>query len=77
MSAPGAAPDLAGGAGGLPWRPLLACSAGATALGLTMALAGALIGLPGTTPGVSWPRFWATAFFIVLLWPAGLATGAR
>jgi hypothetical protein len=57
-------------------RPLgrvVAISAGATALGLVVALAGTA----GAVPAAAWPRFWATSFFILLLWPIGLGLLGR
>lgn len=49
-------------------------SAGATVLGLAVAAAGLALAPPGIAP---WPRFWATLFFVLLLWPAGLWLLAR
>ena len=51
----------------------IAVSAGATALGLGLALAGT----SGAVPEGAWPRFWASAFFVLLLWPVGLALTGR
>jgi hypothetical protein len=51
-------------------RAIAAISAIAAALGLLIAVAGTRSTAPEVSP---WPRFWATAYFIVLLWPAGLA----
>jgi hypothetical protein len=57
-----------------PWRPVLAVSAAATVL----ALAAALAGTRAVEPAVpAWPRFWATAYFVVLLWPVGLGLAGR
>jgi hypothetical protein len=44
-------------------------SALATGLGLAVAIAGTRTAVPEA----AWPRFWATAFFVVLLWPVSLA----
>lgn len=49
--------------------PVLGVSGGATLLGLLVALGGVWVADPEVPP---WPRFWATAFFTVLLWPVGL-----
>ena len=56
------------------WRATLAVSAAATGLGLVIALAGARATEPGVSP---WPRFWATAYFVLLLWPVGLGLAGR
>jgi hypothetical protein len=50
-------------------RSALAASGAATAAGLLVALAGTRLVAPDVSP---WPRFWATAFFVLLLWPVGL-----
>ncbi len=46
-----------------------AVAAGAVAAGCLISLAGTRLVWPEVSP---WPRFWATAYFIILLWPAGL-----
>jgi hypothetical protein len=51
----------------------VAVSAGATALGLALALAGTSL----AAPEGAWPRFWASAFFVLLLWPVGLTLTGR
>ncbi|HEX2036403.1 MAG TPA: hypothetical protein VHS99_19645 [Chloroflexota bacterium] len=52
----------------------------AIAIGLLASLAALALALAGTAtvaPEVAWPRFWATSFFILLLWPVGLALLGR
>ncbi len=49
-------------------------AAAATAAALLITLAGTLLVDPGVPP---WSRFWASAFFILLLWPVGLALVGR
>jgi hypothetical protein len=49
-------------------------SLAATGLALLVALAGTWTVEPQVPP---WPRFWATAYFVVLLWPVGLGLVAR
>jgi hypothetical protein len=55
------------------WRPILVVSTGATGVGLLVALAGTAAAAPAAT----WPRFWATVFFVLLLWPVGLSLVGR
>src|SRR5262249_14880001 len=57
-----------------PSRPGLATRASPPALGLLVAAGG----LWGVAPGVpAGPRFWATVFFVLLLWPMGLTLLGR
>jgi hypothetical protein len=53
---------------------VLATSAIATALGLLVAAGGLWRVAPGVPAG---PRFWATVFFVLLLWPVGLTLLGR
>lgn len=51
-------------------RPAVyAVAAGAVAAGCLISLAGTRLVWPELSP---WPRFWATTYFILLLWPVGL-----
>src|SRR5262245_29334603 len=53
---------------------ILAISGAATALALLIALGGTWA---VATPVPAWPRFWATAYFVLLLWPVGLGLLGR
>ncbi len=55
------------------WKPALALSAGATGAAVLVALAGTA----GAVPEATWPRFWASLFFVLLLWPVGLGLVGR
>jgi hypothetical protein len=51
-------------------RSVLTLSLATSALGCLLALLGRAAVLPGIDP---WPRFWATCFFILLIWPVSLS----
>jgi hypothetical protein len=73
VSALSVAAGLGLAAGPARWKPALVLSAGATGAALLVALAGTA----GAVPGATWPRFWATLFFVLLLWPVGLGLLGR
>ena len=73
MSALSVAAGLGLAAGPARWKPALVLGAGATGAAVLVALAGTA----GAVPGAGWSRFWATLFFVLLLWPVGLGLVGR
>ncbi len=78
-SSPSGERRAGGAAGSGTLRAVLLTSAGATLLGLLVTVGGLWLVPPGVSP---LPRFWATVFFVLLLWPVGLSllglmTGVR